>query len=605
MQLIELWRHNPTPATATFVVSRFEKMDKQLRLDTCRLAVLRSFTLESLIPLLRAEALVNGLSLQVRVGDFNAYPQEILQKESWLYSFHPKVVILAVQLCDIAPEMLAGFSSLTESARRDAAERATREMEGYIECFRQRCNAAIIVHSFEQPAYPSMGTLDSQGGGPWTTQRDAIQWMNTRLREAAARFTGIHVLDYDSVIAQIGRRNWYDARRWLSMRLPFRADAMAALSAEWLRYLHPLSGRVAKVLVTDLDNTLWGGILGEDGFEKIDVGRDLRGCGYRELQSAMLDLYHRGVLLAIASKNNRDEALHAITNHPGMILRPQHFAATRINWKDKASNLRELAAELNVGLESLVFVDDNPAERQNIRLQLPEVTVLDLPRDPLGYASALRECPLLERLTLSEEDKHRTEYYLSQTQREESRMMAASVEEYYTVLDQEVTVAPVTQGTVARTAQLTNKTNQFNLTTRRYGEAEVQAMMDSPEWDVYTVNVTDRFGDNGLVGVCICHTADGRCEIDTLLLSCRVIGRTVETALLSYLTQEKRAAGLEVLEGWFVPTRKNAPARDFYKQHGFQCAMERDGATLWRFHLQEQSCDCPKWIRLRAATRKL
>jgi FkbH-like protein len=288
----------------------------------------------------------------------------------------------------------------------------------------------------------------------------------------------------------------------------------------------------------------------------------------------------------------------ALASHPGMVLGPQHFAALRINWKDKAQNLCEIATELNIGTDALAFMDDNPIERARIRTDLPEVTVIDLPNDPMRYAQALRDSPVFERLVLSEEDRERGQYYAEQRLRLEFERSASSLEDFYRSLQQEVEIAPVTAQTLTRVAQLTQKTNQFNLTTRRYSEQQIVEMASSLDWKVFSVRVRDRFGDNGLVGVAITRDVHKVCEIDVLLLSCRVIGRTVETALLSFLVERARSNGMKELQGWFLPTKKNEPAQQFYPEHHFRLLAERDGGILWSVDLGEAEFKCPEWIRL-------
>jgi FkbH-like protein len=369
-----------------------------------------------------------------------------------------------------------------------------------------------------------------------------------------------------------------------------------------MRFLAPLSGRVAKAIAVDLDNTLWGGVIGEDGLAGIQVGPEYPGAAYQALQQALLDLTARGILLAIASKNNPQEAMEALGAHPGMLLRPEHFAAMRINWKEKSESLREIAAELNIGLDAIAFLDDNPVERQRVREEAPEAMVVELPADTMAYARAVRDYPAFERLALSEEDRQRTKYYTAERQRAALAQTAASREEFYRSLDQEAEIAPVDPLTFARTAQLTQKTNQFNLTTRRYTEQQIEELTRRPGWEVLTINVRDRYADNGLVGVAITHDereVEGEvCEIDTFLLSCRVIGRTVETALLAYLAEEARERGAQRLEGWFLPTKKNAPARDFYRDHGFRLLSETEAGQHWGLDLAGAVPRCPEWVRL-------
>jgi FkbH-like protein len=375
------------------------------------------------------------------------------------------------------------------------------------------------------------------------------------------------------------------------------AQNLNHLAGEWLRFLHPLSGKIAKACVVDLDNTMWGGIIGEDGMSGIKLGQEYPGASFRALQRALLDLHQRGILLAVCSKNNYDDAIVALQNHPGMLLKPSHFAAIRINWTEKAQNLREIAKELNIGIDALAFVDDNPIERQQVRSQVPEAHVLELPGDPMEFARAVRECPLFERLTLSAEDCQRGAMYQAQQEREQLAQTIASREDFLRSLQQEAEIAPLTKATLARIAQLTNKTNQFNLTTRRYNE---QQLLDitAKGCDCFSIRVRDRFGDNGIVGVTITRHDGDNCEIDTFLLSCRVIGRSVESAFLAFLVEHGRQRGAKRLRGWFVPTKKNAPARDFYPSHGFQSVQQTDNGTLWSLDLAADSLPCPEWVKL-------
>ena len=313
----------------------------------------------------------------------------------------------------------------------------------------------------------------------------------------------------------------------------------------------------------------------------------------------MLDLVRRGILLAICSKNNPEDAMEALHNHSGMLLKPKDFAAVRINWSDKAQNLREIASELNLGGDALAFLDDNPVEREQVRSALPEVMVIDLPENPLAYAATLRDCPVFERLALSHEDLQRTVLYAAQRERSHAEQNFQGKEDFFRYLEQEALVVPVLPASFARVAQLTQKTSQFNLTTRRHTEPQIADMAGRPGWQVLSLKVRDRFGDHGLVGVAITRDEGESCEIETFLLSCRVIGRTVETALLSRLAQSASSRGRQRLIGRFFPTKKNAPARDFYARHGFQLLEENPQGSAWSLDLQHHTIDTPEWIRLK------
>ena len=522
----------------------------------------------------------------MQVGDFNAYAQEMLDAESALYGFKPNVAILAVQTCDVAPDLWVQYTDLKPAAVTPAVRRVVESFQQWIRAFRERSEANLVIHTLEQPVWPTAGVIDAQSA---VGQSVAIEDINRELRRLPEQYRGVYVLDYDALVARHGRLGWHDERKWRTARMPIAAEHLIHLTQEWMRFLVPLSGRTAKALVVDLDNTLWGGVIGEDGIDGIQLGAEYPGSAYQALQRAMLDLYQRGILLAICSKNNRDDAMEVLESHPGMLLKPSHFAAMRINWNDKAQSLREIAAELNIGIDSLVFFDDNPAEREQVRNSLPQVSIIDPPDDPVAWAAAVRNYPAFERLTVSSEDQQRTTFYQVERERSQAAHSFGSKEDFYRFLEQRVEIAAVCPTTLDRVAQLTQKTNQFNLTTRRYGPQQIAGLAKSPGWQVLSLRVKDRFGDQGLVGVAITCDKDQVCEIDTFLLSCRVIGRTVETALLSFLAQGARARGRRQLAGWFLPTAKNEPAREFYAQHGFRMQTRNGEGTLWTFDLKRSA----------------
>lgn len=614
--LDELWRREAGPAAASFVVSRFEGLRAELSLVPYRVALLRSFTVEPLVPLLRAACFAAGIDAEVHTGQFNAYAQEILDPESDLYRFAPDAVFLAAHTADVAPELWHGFASLARGEARRVVSRVVSEFQTLAEVFRRHSRAHLVVHTFEEPARPSYGLLDARDE---EGQSACVRRINDGLRRAFAGLAGVHLLDYDALVARRGRAGWRDERKWIAARLPVSAANLSHVVGEWMRFLHPLAGRVSKAVAVDLDNTLWGGVVGEDGMAGLKLGDDYPGAAFAEVQRALIDLRARGVLLCLCSKNNEDEALAAVETHPAMLLRLKDFAAVRVNWDDKARNLRALAAELNIATDALAFLDDNPVERAHVRTQLPEVHVVELPGDPLLYADALRSDPFFERLSLSEEDRERPIFYARERERRNSARSATTRAEFLRSLAQVAEVSAVNEATLARAAQLTQKTNQFNLTTRRYTEQQLAEICALSEWQTLALRVRDRFGDNGLVALAIVRHGSARrdgdgdagqasrdddgtvSEIDTLLLSCRVIGRGVETALLARVAAEARGRGSRELRGWFFPTKKNAPARDFYAAHGFVARASEERGTLWSLDLSRGVVACPDWIELVSA----
>jgi FkbH-like protein len=589
----QLFNEAPTPANAQFVLKQAAPIREHLALVPCRLAILRSFTVEPVVPILRALALFHGIDLNVQVGAFNAYSKELLDPNSDLYAFNPDVVILATQTRDVLLELWN--NDFTADDPDAHTTRAGAEIEHLIGALRSRSNAHLILNTLEMPAYPNAGILDGQRN---RGQSEAIRTVNRHIRDAAAKHLGVYVLDYDALVARFGRVNWGDESKWLTMRMPLGADSFVHLASEYLRFLLPLCGRVCKALVIDLDNTIWGGIVGEDGLDGIKLGAEYPGNAYLEVQRAILDLHRRGIILAICSKNNPDDALEVFKRHDAMLLRLDHFAATRINWKSKAENIRELAIDLNIGIDALAFLDDNPLEREEVRTLLPEVHVIDLPAGPAHFAAALRSTPVFERLALSQEDRDRGSYYLAEQQRAQLQGSGVALDDYYRSLGMEVEISAVTSRTIARVAQLTQKTNQFNLTTRRYSEQEIATKAADAAWRVDALTASDRFGDYGLVGVAITNRIGDVCEIDSFLLSCRVIGRSVETALLSHVAREATSGGMRTLRGWYLPTRKNAPSKDFYPKHGFKMINESDGKMLFEYDLSKE-LGWPDWVKLR------
>jgi len=594
-QMRRLLLASPNAATAHFILRCFEVEALRSTCTDVRVVFLRSFTLEPAMPLLRAAAVLNGLRLSVQLSDFNTYSQEVLDPGSRMYKFDPEVVILAIQAQDLVPELWYRYAELDAAAVDEKVEAAEAILAELIRAFRHYHRAHLIVHNLEIPSVAASGILDAQSDAG---QAQAIRRINHAMVKIANQTPGVYVLDYDALVSRYGRLHWRDEQKWLSARMPISAGCLGYLAAEYVRFLIPLAGRTCKALVVDLDNTLWGGLIGEDGLSGIQLGPEYPGAAFLNLQRAILDLYRRGIILAICSKNNAGDALEALENHPHMLLRPHHFAAMRINWNDKAQNLREIATELNIGIGALGFLDDSPEEREQVGRQLPEVCVIDLPKDPMGFSTALRECPAFERLSLSAEDLQRSGYYAGERQRKGLAEQAPSLEEFYRSLDICVEIGPVDADSLKRVAQLTQKTNQFNLTTRRYTEQQITELLHLADWYVYYLRAADKFGDNGIVGVAMTRKVGENMEIDNLLLSCRVVGRSIETAFLAHLAQEALQQGFHLLRGWFVTTRKNAVSKNFYSSHGFHpVSTQPNGETLWEFDLSKGQIHCPEWIR--------
>lgn len=588
-----LWTLRPGAASAQLVLKGFERIGENVRFPNCRVRMLRSFTLEPALPQLAAAGYAHGLAISTSIGGLNAYAQEILNPDDAVYTSAWEAVILAVHTRDIAPCLWAEANAGVPGDFRAEIEEVVSHFAKLIETFRERSTVPLVIHTLETPPLPMDGVFEYQRANG---QFEAIAEVNRRLIQLAGGQKSVYILNYDNLVARYGRERWGDERMWLSAKLPFSAAAILSLVKEWLKFLCPLGGRLCKVLVSDLDNTLWGGVLGEEGLAGIGLDNRYPGAAYLAVQRALLDLQRRGILLAIASKNNEADAMAALDGHANMLIRREHLAAWRINWSDKAESLRGIAAELNLGLDSIAFLDDNPMERARVRSELPEVTVLEVGDDPFTFAPAVREAPELQRLELTNEDIERPHQYTEQRLRAEAQQAAPSLESFYWSLKQTVAISPVTPATALRVAQLTQKTNQFNTTTRRYTESQIAALANRPDWEIFAVRSADKFGDNGLIGVAMTTTSAGTCEVDTLLLSCRVISRTIETAILAFLVERCRVRGIQRLQGWIIPSPKNQPVRSVFEQHGFQKIGVDGEGTLWSLDLTTATVRCPEWI---------
>ncbi|HEY1930300.1 MAG TPA: HAD-IIIC family phosphatase [Caulobacteraceae bacterium] len=587
------WRGHENASSARFLSARLQRFWPNGALREHRVAFLRSFTVEPVVPLLQAEAGLAGCRITPWVGEFNAYGQEILDRGSGLYAHAPDTVILAVQTRDMAPDLWSGFANLSDDEIEAEIEAAAARLGDLVAALRDNTTANILVHGLEPPLEPDEGLL---GRRRPTTQVEAIAAVNRKLRQRFANLRDVVLVDIDALQARHGRARFRTEKKWATAKLPLSVEALAWLAADWWRHLSLFALPQAKVLALDLDNTLWGGVVGEEGLTGLALSDEYPGVFFRGFQRAVLDIARRGVLVVLVSKNNLEDALQVFDKHPGMLLKREHLAGLRVNWEPKAANLVALAEELNLGLESFVFLDDNPVEREAVRRSLPQVTVPELSADPSTYADILRSLPTLERLQISAEDTERTRYYAEDRQRRDLQSSAENLEDFLASLDIRIEIAPIDPMSIGRAAQLTQKTNQLNMTTHRYSEAQLSELLARPGWAGHVLRSADRFGDNGIVGVALTHDEGGACEIDTFLLSCRVIGRRIETAFLAHLADRARGEGLGELRGWFLPTAKNPPAREIYAQAGLSKVREDGTAELWSINLTLASPQVPPWI---------
>lgn len=563
-----------------------------------KVALLSSFSIEFIHDSLIAFGFANGLRLQIYQPGFGLIRQEMLDPKSGLYAFAPDVTILAIEGEDWLPEIYTDFMDAEASGGHwgGVIDKFRQELGSLAREFRDTSPTPLLVHNLAQPRLRRAGIADLRLPGG---QAKLVADLNRAVCEALADVVDVHIVDYAALVNHFGARHWYDSRMRLYAKAPIANGMLANLSQEYMKYFRALSGLTKKCLVVDLDNTLWGGVIGEDGIDGIQLGPNYPGSAFVEFQRVILDLYRRGVILAVASKNNPADVDAVFLHHQFMLLRKEHFTEMEIHWEPKSDSLRRIAKRLNIGLEHMVFADDNPAECEQVRRELPMVTVILLPRRPELLAETLCAEGLFDTLGLSDEDRRRGQLYLQRAQAETMRSASSNIKDYYRDLDMELSLARVDEASLARAAQLTQKTNQFNLTTNRYSEAELAGRMTDPDWVAMTVGVRDRFGDNGIVGVMMARAVEDRLDIDTFLLSCRVIGRTVESAMLASLCDAAKERGLRKLSGRVVPTEKNMPVRDLFAKHGFSKLQEDEsGSTAWELDLDCGQVQRPSWFRV-------
>jgi FkbH-like protein len=379
-------------------------------------------------------------------------------------------------------------------------------------------------------------------------------------------------------------------------RVPFNSNAQISFGKIISRTIAATYCPPAKCIVLDLDNTLWGGIIGEDGISGIQISDEYPGNVFKDFQRALLGLRDQGVLLSIASKNNLDDVLEVFERHTDCLLKKNDFSSMQINWKDKASSIKKISKELNIGLDSIVFFDDNPVERDWVRKQLPNVKVIEVPKNSMDYLKALNESTFFDRLTVTHEDRARADIYQQENQRKIDLNHSVSVDDFLKDLKMTVKIGFSDDITITRIVQLLNKTNQFNLTTKRYSSVDVIRIIHDGG-KVLWLSAADRYGDNGIVGVAILVKIKHRAWlIDSMLLSCRVIGRKIETVFLAEIIEILRSDNADVVYGQYIPTKKNNIVSDFYNQNSFQLADKKN--NLWEFNLNESYLTKPNYIEV-------
>ncbi len=544
-----------------------------------RFAILASSTTVHLKEALENNARLRGWAATFYESPFDSIEQEVLNPQSGLYAFNPTHALILLSDRDtdflLAPKECGGPA-------KAALEKTWGDLNNLWDTLRENLpNAQLMQSTLAIRPQRPLGHLESKIEWSIASLTDSL---NARIR----RSPKISVLDTEYLSAVLGKARWFDQRLWFHSKHAFSMDALSTVSAEITRMLGAMLGASKKCLVLDLDNTLWGGVIGDDGLEGIHLGETVNGEAFVDFQKYVKNLKARGVVLAVCSKNAEENALLPFLRHPHMVLKREDISLFVANWENKADNIRGIAGALNLGLDSLVFFDDNPAERKIVQDLVPEVYTVDVPADPSDYVHALDSLGLFDVSHISEEDADRTQQYLANAERQTLRQKSTDLNEYLRSLEMKCFVATPDASTGKRALQLINKSNQFNLCTNRYSDSEFDALLARPGVYCRTLRLVDAFGDNGIVCVLVLEkTANRELAIRDWVMSCRVLSRGLEDFTLNQICAVARETGCESVIGSYKETSKNGLVANLLPRLGFGCTA-KDGPSA---HYQKSLVD--------------
>jgi FkbH-like protein len=548
-------------------------------LVSVNIGLVSNATTKLLASALIGTALRFGISLTVEQTDYNQVAQTAFSTEAIFAGKILSVILLAIDY--------RGLPLTPTPGNRTAAEQNVKDCLSYvrsvIQSLRTNTGAQIILQNIAPPGETPFGSFEGRLPG---TLSWLVAHLNSELDCLISDDT--FILDVAGLASNVGLPNWHDPTLWNIGKLPF-AQRYTPIFADYVcRILSARLGKSRRCLILDLDNTLWGGVIGDDGLNGILIGNgDPTAEAHLQVQRTALELHNRGIVLAVSSKNEDAIARIPFREHPDMLLREKHIAVFQANWSDKASNIRAIAETLSLGLESMVFLDDNPAERMQVRKELPEVAVPELPDDPALFARTLLAAGYFEAIAFSEEDQKRASFYQDNIKRVQILNQSSDMGAYLKSLEMEMTSTPFDAAGRARIVQLINKSNQFNLTTRRYSEVDVKNFQEDSSYFTRQVRLTDALGDNGMIGVIICKKNAATWEIDTWLMSCRVLGRRAEEAVLLDIVRNAKKSGALRLVGTYCPTEKNVIVKDHYNKLGFTKITGDDRSETWALDLTQ------------------
>ena len=528
-----------------------------------KVALLADSSSQLLNQAIRAYGYEAKIEFQIFESDYNQIDLQVFESSSDLYSFKPDFVLFNLS----SEHLLKSFYLLNHDSQTRFSEEIFMKIQNYCKAVNERCSAKIIINTFPEINDGIYGNYASKIGASFIYQ---VRKCNLVLMEYAQQVNDLFVVDIALLGSQFGYRFAFDPKMYVNADLVFAIDFLPIIAKHVTDIIQSVSGIFKKCLILDLDNTLWGGIIGDDGLEGIQLGELGIGKAFTEFQLWVRQLKLRGILLAICSKNTEEIAKEAFEKHPDMVLKLEDIAIFKVNWNTKVENIRSIQSVLNIGFDSMVFVDDNAFEREMVRSAIPGITVPDLPEDPAEYLLYLRNLNLFEIATITEEDGKRTKQYQEEAARNTLKQHFENEEQFLESLEMKALVRPFDKFNTPRVAQLSQRSNQFNLRTVRYTEEDLNKISNSKEYFPISLSLKDRIGDHGLIGIVILKRIDsGTLFIENWIMSCRVLKRRMEEFTLNEIVEIGKVNGFERIAGEYLPTSKNGIVKNHYKDLGF------------------------------------
>lgn len=547
---------------------KWKKIDTERAFDV-RIGVIGSASLQLTVSVLKALLCKYDIYADIYEGEYNGISMDVLDENSHLYKFNPSYVIVIPDYRDIQgqrPKVLSDAETVEQKVQSVA-----QQYMGICEKINNNIpGCQILLSNFVEPIEGPLGNLEANY---LYSESQFYKLVNIELIKQKKSY--VTIIDIEKLAAYIGKSKWFDESAYFLSKLGFALENIGYFCDSFARQFVAFLGRPKKCLVLDLDNTLWGGVVGDLGYDGVMLdSNDAVGESFLNFQRYILELRERGVILAVCSKNDFENAKEPFDKNENMLLKLSDISSFIANWNDKASNIRSIASELNIGIDSLVFFDDNPTERELVREFLPEVTVVDVPEDPALYVRALNQAFCFEWNQITSEDISRVQSYSDNHERTELLVSCNNYDNFLEKLEMQISCESLTELTLSRFSQLTNKSNQFNLCTQRYSEAEIDGMRRNDEFELYTVSLKDRFSNYGIIACVVLRYEDSRCLVENWVMSCRVLKKTVENYTIQKIVEKAKCRGANQINAKFIQTKKNGMVRDLYEALGFKLIQE-------------------------------